>query len=1070
MNPSEHETGGTELLRRREVLRRNFIRANSAVAVILLALLALAAAAVVASLRASHNQELAEAASHERQAQLADSWRAQARAERLGGQAGRRFEALAAISNAVAVGTSTELRSEAIACLALTDLTTEQCWPQVGDAPSLAFDNDLRLCALSSDGRHISLMGTATNANVLRLDLEILPTEAGRRAAGFVFSPDGHYLAARLYGGGAVVWETASGQVVFNYSTSGEYVTGGLPSFTSDSRALVFCEARAGTNLMRADLRSGVVESLLIPTEPGRPFRVQPQGPGVLVANRNAVEIWNLETGARERRLEFAGRVTALEWSDNGRRLAAGSIDGEVNLWDLDRGSTRQLNGQQASILRVLFRPNGEEICTVGDDGNSRLWDAASGRTLMTMEGTALQFSKDGQRLGFYRHGTGLGVWRLAKAVGYQVLRQRSSGRGAGWKSDLSSDGRWLALIDVDALHVWDLNSSRPPLTINHTNLYAVFWHPQKPILFLVTDGQIETRAVAAAPPAANVAVQLAPPTVVSLPAGHSPLMAAMSGNGRTLAFVDEEGGLFVGDLDQTNHFVPIPQLANPSGPLGTGSATGSGRLAVSPGGQWVATVDMFSAAAPHIFDAHTGQLVKVLPTSTAAVGFSPDGRWLATCGLQEFALWSVGSWVQVWRHPRSGVPSLIGGIAFSSDGDTLAVTESLGVIGLFDRATGRELAEFTPPELPSNAGVRMSADGQRIVVPTLNSMLEVWDVATIRRELSAIGLDWGGPGASAATGAASRPPGWASPASAILFGLACVAPAAFFALWALRRHRKLLQQFVQSEAEAQRHGRELEMAKIELMHSQKMNALGTLAAGIAHDFNNLLSVIRMSNKLIGRATSDNVEVTEEVVNIEEAVQQGKQVAGSMLGYSRARVSDAGQCDVDEVVEETVSLLSREFLSGIELTLTLDRHAPPVQIGRGRIEQILLNLVVNASEAMKGQGKLEIAVQPARAEAVADYVLRPRPAAALVELRVTDSGTGLAPEILPRIFEPFFTTKTAGTKQGTGLGLSMVYTIAEQEGLGIAVDASADRGATFRILLPAWPPENQPEALFQEAP
>ena len=200
---------------------------------------------------------------------------------------------------------------------------------------------------------------------------------------------------------------------------------------------------------------------------------------------------------------------------------------------------------------------------------------------------------------------------------------------------------------------------------------------------------------------------------------------------------------------------------------------------------------------------------------------------------------------------------------------------------------------------------------------------------------------------------------------------------------------------------------------------------------------------------------------SEEVASIEEAVQHGKQVVGSMLGFSRKRVGDDGRCDLGEVVEETVSLLSREFLSGIELTLTLDRDAPAVQIGRGRIEQILLNLVVNAAEAMKGQGKLGISVQPAHPEPAENFVLRPRPGALLVELRVTDSGAGLAPEIRPRIFEPFFTTKNSGAKQGTGLGLSMVYTIAEQEGLGIAVESMAGRGATFRILLPAWPPEEK---------
>jgi signal transduction histidine kinase len=354
-----------------------------------------------------------------------------------------------------------------------------------------------------------------------------------------------------------------------------------------------------------------------------------------------------------------------------------------------------------------------------------------------------------------------------------------------------------------------------------------------------------------------------------------------------------------------------------------------------------------------------------------------------------------------------------------------------------------------------ANAGVRLSAAGDRLVVPTLNSAVVVWDLNPLRSELAPLGLDWGR--APAATAPKPRPAGWPHSTGAIMFGLACVTPAAFFALGSLRRHRRLLQQFVLSQAEAQRRSHELEAAKIELMHSQKMKALGTLAAGIAHDFNNLLSVIRMSNKLIGRAAPANPDVAEEVVSIEKAVQRGKHVVGSMLGYSRESPGGQGRCDPTETVEDTVSLLSREFLSGLELTLSLDRNAPPVRVGRSRLEQILLNLLVNAAEAMKGRGKLELAVQ-CRQQPEGDFLLRPQAAPALVELRVADSGPGIAPEILPRIFEPFFTTKSAGAKQGAGLGLSMVYTIAEQEGLGIAVESQPGRGAVFRILLPAEAP------------
>src|SRR5581483_538363 len=250
---------------------------------------------------------------------------------------------------------------------------------------------------------------------------------------------------------------------------------------------------------------------------------------------------------------------------------------------------------------------------------------------------------------------------------------------------------------------------------------------------------------------------------------------------------------------------------------------------------------------------------------------------------------------------------------------------------------------------------------------------------------------------------------------------------------------------------------RELDRAKIELLHSQKMQALGTLAAGIAHDFNNLLSVVRMSNKLIGRQAGGDPEIKEHVEEIEQAVLQGKSVVGSMLGYARHEDPVPDPADVDAVVENAVSLLSREFLSGITLTLELERAAAPVSLGKAALEQALLNLLVNASEAMAGQGRLKIAVHATRLPPPRPYVLRPRAAENYVELSVTDSGPGIPSDIRDRLFEPFFTTKRSGSKPGTGLGLSLVYAVAQQGGVGLCVESEQGAGATFILTIPAAP-------------
>jgi len=289
-----------------------------------------------------------------------------------------------------------------------------------------------------------------------------------------------------------------------------------------------------------------------------------------------------------------------------------------------------------------------------------------------------------------------------------------------------------------------------------------------------------------------------------------------------------------------------------------------------------------------------------------------------------------------------------------------------------------------------------------------------------------------------------------------IAAGFTVVAIAVCAAFLVLRRHRQLIARFVRTEATVEKRDRELETARLELVQAEKMKALGTLAAGIAHDFNNLLSVIRMSNQLIPRSRSPK-ETAEYVAAVEQAVLQGKTVVGSMLGYSRESAANDKPCDVCVLVEEVALLLSREFLSGIELKLDLHRTTQPVRVNKGTLQQALLNLVVNAAEAMKGSGRLTFSVQAVTALPELPegrFAMRPREAAGYVEIAVVDTGPGIAPEIMDRIFEPFFTTKTAGTRKGTGLGLSLVHTIAGHEGLGLVVHSKLGHGATFYLFIP----------------
>jgi signal transduction histidine kinase len=281
-------------------------------------------------------------------------------------------------------------------------------------------------------------------------------------------------------------------------------------------------------------------------------------------------------------------------------------------------------------------------------------------------------------------------------------------------------------------------------------------------------------------------------------------------------------------------------------------------------------------------------------------------------------------------------------------------------------------------------------------------------------------------------------------------FGAVALALAA--GLFVSLHQRKMLSAYVRAEALTGEQQRKLQTAQEELLHSQKMRALGTLAAGIAHDFNNLLSVIRLSNQLAAEQTRANGAAKENMDAIESAVDQGEVIVKSMLGYSRAAAESENEYSVTAAISETVAMLGRKFLSGIVLQLEVQPDLPAVCGVRGRLEQMLLNLVVNASEAMNGQGALRISARMMNESG--ECILKPAAAPRYVVISVGDSGPGIPSDILPRIFEPFFTTKSAGARPGTGLGLSTVYTMAQQDGLGLAVETTERAGTLFRILVP----------------
>ncbi|HWX19441.1 MAG TPA: ATP-binding protein [Candidatus Binatia bacterium] len=294
----------------------------------------------------------------------------------------------------------------------------------------------------------------------------------------------------------------------------------------------------------------------------------------------------------------------------------------------------------------------------------------------------------------------------------------------------------------------------------------------------------------------------------------------------------------------------------------------------------------------------------------------------------------------------------------------------------------------------------------------------------------------------------------WYKESRLVLISGAGLVAAFFFAGLAFNRHRQLVRSYAEVEQKVAERTQQLEIANRELFHSQKMNALGTLAAGIAHDFNNILSIVKGSAQIIEDNLDDTEKIRTRADRIKTVVEQGAGIVKAMLGFSRESAPEPSLCDLNAVVEETLKLLGDRFLREVEVRFQPTRGLPPVLAAKDFIQQILLNFIFNAAESMSKNKHIILSTRRME-KPPAKVAVAPDPASAYLAISVQDFGCGILPENLPRIFEPFFTTKALSTRRGTGLGLSMAYELAKKMGAGLAVESVVDQGSSFTLILAA---------------
>ncbi len=1040
LNPQPPRFSDDAVRLRHEEIRRGLARSNTFTVAALVAAIAFALVAVFFAGQAHRNAQEARAATGQATEELWRSQLAQAQALRWSGKVGRRAESLQAIQNAVRIRPSPELRDEAIAALALVDVAAGEFWQPM---PSR-----IEAVGFSATGQYYAWGDGAGQVELYRSkDHEPLGNFAlsNRLVMSLDFSPEGHHLAARFSGGAVRVWSINEGKIVFELNSVLDSFSEHSVHFHPHEQWLLVTETSGRVRMI--DTRTWQTVASLEAGDAVATLAFNRDGTRLALAGTNCVTIWDVATRQPQHELklpEAAEAVTDLAWHPGGDSLATAHADGTITRLNTRDGASQTIKAHTMVITRLMFDPRGDVLVSTSWDGTTRFWDGRTGRPLLTTQtGYALAFDSTGHRLFYFKERLGIGTWDYQATTGFARLAVPIGITDRILGVDFSPDGRWLAGTTTEGVHLWQRETGEHAAFVALTNTQrAAFLTNNESLVVSTSQGLYETR-LTNAPGAGRVT--LSDPNVVP----------GTEGRGFWLGFITPgEPRWFAAAAPTRIATVNLDSLATLKQVLWRGPRRAA---TVSPDGRFIAT-SAWKGGGTHVWDTQLGQHITTLGDDGGLAWFSPNGRRLAVGASTEFLFYDTRTWQCATRLKRDVVSALSGILAFSADGACIALTHGVRQVQLLTSDAKTVRANLNAPHPERITALGFNQQGTLLAASTDNREIQLWDLEVLQTELRALGLNWedAAPASpsSSHTGTA-RPPTWVQP-SAVGFSAAGACLAGLFAFYSLRHHRRLIGAYAEVEAIAADNRRELKSAQSQLFHSEKMKALGTLAAGIAHDFNNLLSIIRMAGQLIQRELRPTGHAKQNLEDIEQAAVQGKSIVRSILGYSREPGDPNKPYSVNAVVGETLAMLSKQFLSGIVLTLELAPETPAVCGDKSRLEQILLNLIVNASEAMQGQGKMTLTVRP-RTDGRA-RILPPRPAAAYVELIVRDLGPGIPPEVLPRIFEPFFTTKQSGSEHGTGLGLTTVYSIAQQDRLGLDVETASGQGTSFRVLLPVGSP------------
>ncbi len=693
-------------------------------ALTLLLLLAGVTGTVWQARRANRHQAIAERSLE----QLWQATPALAHAHRASPQAGWRSRTLDAIATAARVRPSTALRNEAIAALAQADLV-----PSVPERPvppgghQAHFSPDLELVALPLlDPPRWRVARLADDATVAEFPVSNLAGE------GPVFSPSCRFLAFRSAGRGPsgaelLVWDLVRKEVRLRIPAA---QAGGF-AWSPDETTLAFIAPARGLQL--ASLAQVGRTRELLPDARGGSVRFGPDG-RLAVMQGSRLRILDPANGRVTDEHHFDTAVVACTWSPDGRWLALGGENAEVRLWSPGSAETRLVGTHDGLVHHVEFGPGGDLLLSSGYDGSSRFWELPSGRPILfTQQGYAQQFSRDGRRIGWFRTRHSYGVWECSLSPIYRTFRLPGGGADPIQSAELESNGRWLLLAGGEAVHCLSTTNGTAAIRQPLAGVRAARWWPGRREVLAATASGLVRLSVEEAGPAHPP--RFGPPEPLEFPglAGLVDVWCSADGN-RALAVSGQEAWLITFGATSTARRLP-------------GGLPTRGRHArLSPDGRWAAASADYSGGT-WIWDA-TGanERRSFQPAILSRAAFSPDGHWVATACFDAVILHDTDTWQAGLRLPRDSASDLPGLAAFSPDGRMLAFTPHLRRIRLVEPVTGRELATPTAPDLRMLTDLFFSGDGRFLGGLTSDHVVQLWDLAELRRQMVPLGLDWKAP------------------------------------------------------------------------------------------------------------------------------------------------------------------------------------------------------------------------------------------------------------------------------------------------------------------------------------